>query len=302
MRRSRLVVCALGFAVLLGTVFSLAANPPEKSAGNKKPRSEKKAAQAAAPPVRRTGVEAVEAALAEPINCDFVETPLQDVIDYFRDSTHVEIYVDSPALKEAGVDLSTAVNCNLHGRFENVLRVVLNELQLDWAIHNDLLCITSPAKAESEEYMETRLYDVADLIVYQDENGKKFDDYAPLSDMIVSTIGTRTWQDNGGTGAILGKSLGTAKILVVANRYEIHKKIAALLAEIRKIAAKKSGGDELPHRYAPKAAQGMGGRSGLGLGVKPRPGLGPRGSGITPAAPEKSGSDNFPNLNPPTKK
>jgi len=61
--------------------------------------------------------------------------------------------------------------------------------------------------------------------------------------------------DNGGSGTISGVWLGTAKFLVVTNRYDIQKKIPALLAEIRTIAAKKSGGDGLPCRERPKAAK-----------------------------------------------
>ncbi|MGA2257071.1 MAG: hypothetical protein ABSG53_20660 [Thermoguttaceae bacterium] len=256
MRRSRLVVSALGFAFLLGTVISLAANPPEKSAGNKKPEPEKKVMKAAAPPVLRTGEEAIEAALARPVTCEFVETPLKDVIDYLQDKVQVEIYLDSSALKDAGVDESTPVTCRHQSlRFEKVLGLVLNELKLTWTIHNDVLYVTTPEKAESDEFLPIRLYDVADLVVYQDQDGKKFDDFAPLTNVIINTIDTKTWAENGGTGSIFGESFGTAKILVVSHRYDVHKKVAALLTEIRTIAAKKSSGDGLPRRERPKAAK-----------------------------------------------
>lgn len=253
MRRLRLVLCALGFAILWGTVVSLAGSASEESAA--KPEPEKKAVKAAGPPVPRTGVEAIEAALAKPITCEFVETPLKDVLDYMQDAMHVQIYLDSSGLKEAGVDESTPVTCNLRGlRFEKALNPILDSLQLKWTIHDDVLYVTSPTKLESEEFHETRVYDAGDLVVYQDENGKKFDDYAPLSDVITQTIDPKTWSDSGsGTGSILGESLGTAKVVVVTNRYDVHKKIAALLADIRTIAAKKTGGGDLPRRERPKA-------------------------------------------------
>ena len=133
---------------------------------------------AARPPVRRTGVEAIEAALAEPIDCEFVETPLKDVIDYLEDAAHVKIYVDSSGLKQAGIDESTPITCNLHGlRLENVLRLVLNELKLGWTIHDDVLYVTSQEELLSDEFVVIRVYDVGDLVVYQDNNGKKFDDF-----------------------------------------------------------------------------------------------------------------------------
>ena len=118
--------------------------------------------------------------------------------------------------------------------------------------------------------------------MYQDKNGKKFDDFGPLTDIITSTVDTKTWVDNGGNGTILGASLGTAKILVVDHRYEVQKKIAALLAEIRTIAVKKSGGGDLPRRKRPTTMQnalGMGARRGNNPGSPPSLEGGSSGSG-----------------------
>ena len=41
---------------------------------------------------------------------------------------------------------------------------MLDEIQLKWTIHHDVLMITSPAKAESDEFMYTKSYDVTDLL------------------------------------------------------------------------------------------------------------------------------------------
>ncbi len=43
-------------------------------------------------------------ALKQPTQIEFVETPLKDVIEYLKDLHHVEIQLDSPALKEEGID------------------------------------------------------------------------------------------------------------------------------------------------------------------------------------------------------
>ena len=106
MRRSCLVVGVLGFAVLLGTVISLADNPtdkPPKPVSGKSPQPEKKTAKVAAPPDNRTAVEKIEAALEQPTSIEFVETPLKDVIDYLKDFHHIEIHLDSAAMKEAAL-------------------------------------------------------------------------------------------------------------------------------------------------------------------------------------------------------
>ena len=42
---------------------------------------------------------------------------------------------------------------------------MLDELQLKYVVHNEVLLITTPAKAESDEYMTTKVYPVADLVL-----------------------------------------------------------------------------------------------------------------------------------------
>src|SRR5208283_234882 len=108
----------------------------------------------------------IEEALKQPTQIEFVETPLKDVIDYLKDLHHIEIQLDGPALKEAGVDESTPVTKNLKGiSLHSALKLLLDELQLKYVIHNEVLLITSPAKAESDEYMTTKVYPVADLVL-----------------------------------------------------------------------------------------------------------------------------------------
>ena len=96
---------------------------------------------------------------------DFAETPLKDVLDYLSEKHRIPIRMDASALKEAGVDESTPITCKLSGiPLRSALEIILDELQLKWTIHHDVLMITSPTKAESDEYMYTKSYDVTDLI------------------------------------------------------------------------------------------------------------------------------------------
>lgn len=304
MRRSYVIVCALGFAFLLATVTAQAESPTEKSIG--KNAQPKRKAEPVKSPVFQTGAQAIEAALQKPISCEFVETPLKDVIDYLKDVARIEIFLDDSGLKEAGIDPAASVTCNLRGlRLEKVLDLVLKSEKLSWTIHDDVLYVATPAKLDSEEFCTSRVYDVADLVVYQDENGKKFDDYAPLTDLITATIDDKSWLDNGGAGTILGETLGTAKVLVVAHHYQVHKKISALLAEIRTIAAKKSGGDGLPTRTRPKPAQtaatGCFRCPGMILDSPSTKDASPQ-SKPTETPPVRRGNDNLPFSNPPAKK
>ena len=64
------------------------------------------------------------------------------------------------------MDESTPVTKNLKGiSLRSALKLLLDELQLKYVVHNEVLLITSPAKAESDEYMTTKVYPVADLVL-----------------------------------------------------------------------------------------------------------------------------------------
>ena len=114
----------------------------------------------------------IQEALKQPTQIEFVETPLKDVVDYLKDLHKIEIQLDVPALKDASVDESTPVTKNLKGiSLRSALKLLLDELQLKYVIKNEVLLITSPAKAESDEYMTTKVYPVADLVLPIKETG-----------------------------------------------------------------------------------------------------------------------------------
>ena len=89
------------------------------------------------------------------------------MVEYLRDAAHIETLLDEAALKDAGVEPDEPVNCNLKGiALADALDILLDKKGLVWTIHDDVLWITSPTKTESDEFMETRVYDAADLVVY----------------------------------------------------------------------------------------------------------------------------------------
>ena len=59
----------------------------------------------------------------------------------------------------------TLVTKNLQGiSLRSALKLLLDEMGLKYVIHNEVLLITSPTKAESEEFLITKFYDVSDLL------------------------------------------------------------------------------------------------------------------------------------------
>ncbi len=193
----------------------------------------------------------IREALNSPTQFEFVETPLKDVVDYLKDLHHIQIQLDSPGLKDAGIAESTPVTKNLKNiSLGSALRLLLDELQLKYVIYNEVLLITSPSKAESDEYMETRTYPVTDL-ARPDAYGMK--DVQPLVDMLTNTVATKTWQDNGGTGTISEMVVGNRLLLVVSQTEEVHQEIARTLEKIRRASGLERGerqdaGDEAAER------------------------------------------------------
>jgi hypothetical protein len=117
-------------------------------------------------PVLHGGENAILKALKQETSLEFVETPLKDVLDYLSEMHHIPIRIDLSALKEAGYDEVTPITCKLSGiSLRSALEIILDELKLKWTIHRDVLMITSPEKAESDEYMYTKSYDVTDLLM-----------------------------------------------------------------------------------------------------------------------------------------
>jgi hypothetical protein len=170
---------------------------------------------------------------------EFVETPLQDVIDYLKDYHHIEIQIDAKALHDAGVDPSTTITKSLKGiSLRSALKLILRELQLTCVIRDEVLLITTPD--EDGIHLTTKVYPVADLVVCRNGKGELRDDYDTLSNAIRGTIQPNTWDENGGPGTIAGASLGTAKILIVSQSQDVHQQITDLLEQIRAIAAKTS--------------------------------------------------------------
>ena len=106
----------------------------------------------------------LEAALAERTDLAFTDTPLTDAIDFLEDVHGISIIIDTAALQDEGVDPSSPVNIELSGiTLRSALKLMLTPLQLTYVIEDEVMKITTQAKAD--EVLTTRVYPVADLVV-----------------------------------------------------------------------------------------------------------------------------------------
>ncbi|HQU42370.1 MAG TPA: hypothetical protein PK867_06135, partial [Pirellulales bacterium] len=103
-------------------------------------------------------------ALDDKTELDFTEQPLTDVIDYLKQRHNIEIQLDNRALADAGIGSDVPVTRSIKGiTLRSALKLLLGELDLTYAIRNEVLLITS--RTEAEQMLSTRVYPVADLVV-----------------------------------------------------------------------------------------------------------------------------------------
>lgn len=191
-----------------------------------------KTTSAASPADQQSAEAHFRKALTESTELDFVETPLIDVIEHIAHKHNLRVMLDRPALDEEGIAADTPVTVHLSGvSLQSALQLVLRELQLTYMIRDEVLMITTPARAELE--LIVRVYPVQDLVKTKDPNGKVDYDYDSLAELILSTVEPTTWDDVGGPGSVRPYR----GALVFSQTEPVHDQIALLLSGLRKLPA-----------------------------------------------------------------
>ncbi|GIS60084.1 MAG: hypothetical protein CM1200mP2_23090 [Planctomycetaceae bacterium] len=95
---------------------------------------------------------------------EFVDLPLSDVVDYLKQQHNIQIILDEQALLDEGIQPDEPINMSLSGiSLRSALKIVLEPMALTYVIQDEVMRITTEAKAE--EMMSTRVYPVADLVI-----------------------------------------------------------------------------------------------------------------------------------------
>jgi len=171
----------------------------------------------------------VVAELDKPTSFDFVETPLKDVIDYFKAKHQIEIVLDEKALEEGGIGVDVPVTRSLHSvSLRSALSLILRNLEMTFFVDDDVLQLTTQPAAVG--ILVTRTYPVADLL----PDGQ-FND---LIEPITCTVLPHSWDEVGGNGAI--SEVTSSSSLVVSQTHQAHDEIVTLLRALRE--AKKFAG------------------------------------------------------------
>jgi len=192
----------------------------------------------------------VRAKLAARISAEFVETPLDDVIDYFRDATKTQIHVKWNKLEELGVSRGdTHVTLRLVDTpADMILDLLLEPYGADYMVDRGLLVISSAENLRGK--LSVQVCNVQDLL--PEPSAKPTAAAEPpeagpspamqqLMELIRTHIAPSSWVDNGGHGAITAFE----DLLVVTQTEKTVGEVERFLMSLREAHKTKAGSSKL---------------------------------------------------------
>lgn len=172
--------------------------------------------------------EKIAAALKAPAECEFFETPLEEVVNYLKENHKIEILFDKKALDDVGIEIDTPVTKGLHRvTLRRALEEVLGDLKLTYVVADEVLQITTPEAAATGSY--TAAYPIGPATEAWLTGGTKNSSDDKVVRKIVTSVAQESWQKEGGAAAISVLSLGGRKVLVIRQSYPVHAQLADTL-------------------------------------------------------------------------
>lgn len=202
-------------------------------------------AAALASPVgaRSESVARIEATLSNPLTSlglDFLDIPLEEVIDFLRTEYEIEIQLDALALDDLGIGTDEPVTCNLRNiSLDSALNLMLGQMELTHIIENEVLLITTQENADT--LAKARLYSTSNL-GYDAEQLRK---------ALIKTVAPSTWSENKGEAEIEALPNGD---LLVRQTYAGHRELTKVLEQLvavspgKQAAAREDRDDQVTTR------------------------------------------------------
>lgn len=104
--------------------------------------------------------------LEEPFSASFEERPLADALKTISEMTGLIILIDEPSIAEEGLRSDQPITLDLRGnriKLKNVLKNILEPLNLTYVVKNEVVKIQSRRYMQQEMYSKT--YSVRDLVI-----------------------------------------------------------------------------------------------------------------------------------------
>jgi len=125
----------------------------------------------------------ISEALNDDTRLEFIETPLDQVVEFLKDQHDINIELDRNALDDVGIGADVPITRNLKGIcLRSALRLMLKDLELTYEIHNEVLLITTPEGAVAHAHV--KVYNVSALL---DEGETAESVAAPLMQVLQPT-------------------------------------------------------------------------------------------------------------------
>jgi type II secretory pathway component GspD/PulD (secretin) len=122
-------------------------------------------------PRKTTEEKNIERKLSSPVNLNFTNAPLRQVIDDLRAFQAVNIYVDEPALAEKGISQDMPVTIKLEQiALKSALNLLLHSVHLTYVVKDGVLQITTEDHARGKQ--EQRVFQVTDLVIAVENFGQ----------------------------------------------------------------------------------------------------------------------------------
>jgi len=100
----------------------------------------------------------------ETVSISFDNTPLPEVVDFFRRVTGLNFVIDQQAVEELGGAQNLRVSLRLTDvKLRNALYHSLEPMGLAWCIRHEAIVITTPQRAEEKTDKQTYIYSIQDL-------------------------------------------------------------------------------------------------------------------------------------------
>jgi hypothetical protein len=184
------------------------------------------------------------AALQKGISVQFDGAPLTDVLDFFADSTGLDVVTDWKSLEAEGVDRSAPVSLRLrqNAPAEQALSYLLRSAggdNIGFAIDHGVVVVAS--RSRLDRMVVTRAYDASGLAD------------GDLASLVRETVSPSSWRENSGPGSA---RVYNGRLVVTATEPN-HRQVERLLGLLR---AEGGGGGDAGKGIGP----GPGGAPGAG--------------------------------------
>ena len=176
----------------------------------------------------------IQQALETTISVDFEGTPLREAIAFLDDRLPIAIAMDENSVSKAA--RRTPVTLKLE-RFSArcVLGNLLAPLKFAWINEEEALVVASGEV--TKQFLHTRIYDIADLVLARDQLGRVTRDSESLIELILDqTAGL--WDEVDATdesGTITRIETSHVNVFAIRQTVQVHEEIADILVQLRRV-------------------------------------------------------------------